>query len=280
VSARGALFAARVLDGEGARAVLTRAALAPASALYAGAVLARSIAYRTGLARTRRVDARTVSIGNLRVGGSGKTPLTRWLAGEARARGIAVAIVSRGYGGTNAAAHVVGDGETLRSDVATSGDEAVMLARTAGVPVVVGQDRVVAATLAIETFGSKLLLCDDAFQHRQLARDVDIVLVDGGQRGGLTRLLPAGPLREPLAALRRAHVIVVGERDAVSAAAAAPTSRPDQLVVRARFAPTALVRVGPKGWEEIGLAVLAGQPVLALSGVARLLSRESILSGK
>jgi len=269
VSERSARLAARLWDGEGARLALARLALAPASALYAGVVLARNAAYRTGLVRTRRVGARTVSIGNLRIGGSGKTPLTRWLAAEAQARGIAVAIVSRGYGGTTAAPHVVGDGATLRSDVAASGDEAVMLARTAAVPVVAGHDRAAAAALAVETFGSRLLLCDDAFQHRRLARDVDIVLVDAGQRGGVTRLLPAGPLREPLAALRRAHVIVVAERDAAGATQSVPASRPDQLVVRARFAPTALLRVGPHAWEELGLAALAGQRVLALSGVAR-----------
>ncbi len=238
MTARGARLAA-LWDERGARAAVARAVLAPASALYAAGVLVRNAVYGTGLVRTRRVGARTVSIGNLRVGGSGKTPLTRWLAAEARARGIAVAIVSRGYGGTAAAAHVVGDGEALRSDVAASGDEAVMLAR------------------------------DDAFQHRRLARDVDIVLVDGGERGGVARLLPAGPLREPLAALRRAHVVAVAERDAASTGGAAPPSHPDQLVVRVRFAPTALVRVGPHEWEEIGLAALAGQRVLALAGVAR-----------
>jgi len=145
----------------------------------------------------------------------------------------------------------------------------VMLARTAGVPVVAGRDRAAAAALAVETFRSRLLLCDDAFQHRRLARDVDIVLVDGGERGGVARLLPAGPLREPLAALRRAHVVAVAERDAASTGGAAPPSHPDQLVVRVRFAPTALVRVGPHEWEEIGLAALAGQRVLALAGVAR-----------
>ena len=268
MSTRGARWAARLWDEHGGRWGAVRGALVPASMLYRGGVLARNAAYRAGLIATQHVAARTVSIGNLRVGGSGKTPLTRWLATEARARGIPVAIISRGYGGSAVAAHVVGDGERLRSDVATSGDEAVMLARTAGVPVVAGRDRAAAAALAVATFGSRLLLCDDAFQHRRLARDVDLVLVDAGERGGLTRLLPAGPLREPLSALRRAHVIVVGEREEASAGDA-PAAAPDQLVVRARFAPVALVRVGPLVWEEIGLAALAGQRVLALSGVAR-----------
>lgn len=268
MSTRGARFAARLWDEPGGGWRLLRRALAPASVLYRSGVLARDVAYRAGLFATSPVAARTVSIGNLRVGGSGKTPLTRWLAVEASARGVPVAIVSRGYGGAQAAPHVVGDGAELRSDVQASGDEAVMLARTAGVPVVAGRDRAAAAALALATFGDRLLLCDDAFQHRRLARDLDLVLVDPGERGGLTRLLPAGPLREPLAALARAHVIVVAEREA-SAGGPPPRVRGDQLVVRARFAPTSLVRVGPQAWEEIGLAVLAGQRVLALSGVAR-----------
>ncbi len=274
MSARGARFAARAWD-DGGHWRLVRAALAPASLVYAAAMAARNAAFDAGLIATHTVGAWTVSIGNLRVGGSGKTPLTRWLAVAARDRGVAVAIVSRGYGGTTAEPHVVGDGESVRSDVAASGDEAVMLARTAGVPVVAGHDRVAACALAIRTFGSVLLLCDDAFQHRRLARGLDVVLVDGSERGGLTRVLPAGPLREPVSALRRADVIVVVDRDpagdAVSSARvdALPPVRAEQLVVRARFAPRALVRVGPHVWEEIGLAVLAGQRVLALSGVAR-----------
>ena len=148
MSARGARFAARLWDEPGGGWRLLRGALAPASALYRSGVLARDVAYRAGLFATSPVAARTVSIGNLRVGGSGKTPLTRWLAVEASARGVPVAIVSRGYGGAQVAPHVVGDGAELRSDVQASGDEAVMLARTAGVPVVAGRDRAAAAALA------------------------------------------------------------------------------------------------------------------------------------
>jgi tetraacyldisaccharide 4'-kinase len=268
MNARATRVAARLWgDSAGGWRVL-RGLLAPASLLYGGGVLGRNLTYRAGLLKTRPAQARTVSIGNLRVGGTGKTPLTRWLAAEARARGVPVAIVSRGYGGRARAPHIVGDGAMVRSDVRESGDEAVMLARTAGVPVVAGRDRVAAAALAVEAFGSRLLLCDDAFQHRRLRRDLDVVLVDAGERGGVTRLLPAGPLREPLRALARAHVVVVCERDGTRDDVAPAV--PGRLVVRARFAPVALVRVGAAAsWEEIGLAALAGQRVLAVSGVAR-----------
>jgi tetraacyldisaccharide 4'-kinase len=262
-------FAARAIerlwDGKGAAARAGRTAMIPAAAAYAAAIGLRNAAYGVGLLRARTVAARVVSIGNLRVGGTGKTPVTRWLAGEVAARGVAVAIVTRGYGGTESPAHVVGDGTRLLGDVGRSGDEAVMLARTSGVPVVAGRDRAAAAALAVETFGSRVVLCDDAFQHRALRRDLDVVLVDAGETGGLARLLPAGPLREPLRSLTRADVVLVRERDEDAPSPPVVGRR----VRRVRFAPRALVRIAGGGWEEIGLAALAGQRVLAVSGVAR-----------
>jgi tetraacyldisaccharide 4'-kinase len=257
----------RLWDAPGLAARAGRWLLTPAAGLYAAGVGVRNAAYGVGLLRSGSASARTVSIGNLRVGGTGKTPLTRWLAQQAEARGVATAIVSRGYGGTARAPHVVGDGTHVVSDVATSGDEAVMLARTSGVPVVAGADRVAAAALAVETFASRLLLCDDAFQHRALRRDLDVVLVDAGERGGLARLLPAGPLREPLRALRRAQVVLVREREDTVGTPSPPSTVARAL--RVRFAPHALVQPAATGWEEIGLAALAGQRVLAVSGVAR-----------
>lgn len=264
-------FAARVVeglwDGTGLAARVGRTVLTPAAGVYATALTLRNAAYRLGVLRTQAAAARTVSVGNLRVGGTGKTPLVRWLAAELHARGVATAIVSRGYGGGRSDAHVVGDGHALASTVADSGDEAVMLARTSAVPVVAGSDRTSAAALAVATFGSRLLLCDDAFQHRALRRDLDVVLVDADERGGLRRLLPVGPLREPLAALKRAQIVLVSERDDI--ARAVPATVPGQRVLRVRFAPRALVQPLAGGWDEVGLAALVGQRVLVVSGVAR-----------
>jgi tetraacyldisaccharide 4'-kinase len=257
----------RLWDGTGLAARVGRVLLAPAAGLYAAGVGVRNAAYGIGVLRSRAAAARTVSIGNVRVGGTGKTPFTRWLANRIHERGIPVAILTRGYGGSAKEPHVVGDGTQVTSDVARAGDEAVMLARTSRVPVVAGADRAAAAALAVETFASRLLLCDDAFQHRALRRDLDLVLVDAGERGGLWRLLPAGPLREPLGALKRAQVVLVREREE-GAGSPAPLG-PHQRVLRVRFAPTALVQPVATGWEEIGLAALAGQRVLAVSAVAR-----------
>jgi tetraacyldisaccharide 4'-kinase len=257
----------RLWDATGLAARVGRVLLAPAAGLYAVGVGVRNAAYGAGVLRSRAAGVRTVSIGNVRVGGTGKTPFTRWLAGRVHARGVPVAILTRGYGGGARAPHVVGDGTRVTSDVARAGDEAVMLARTSGVPVVAGADRAAAAALAVETFHSRLLLCDDAFQHRALRRDLDLVLVDAGERGGLGRLLPVGPLREPLRALKRADVILVRDRDDTPDATA--PRAPRQRVLRVRFGPAALVQPVAGGWEEIGLAALAGQRVLAVSAVAR-----------
>ncbi len=257
----------RLWHGTGIAARVGRALLAPAAGLYAAGIGVRNAAYGVGVLRSRAAAVRTVSVGNVRVGGTGKTPFTRWLAGRVHARGIAVAILTRGYGGSARTPHVVGDGAQVTSDVGRSGDEAVMLARTSGVPVVAGADRAAAAELAVATFGSRLLLCDDAFQHRALRRDLDLVLVDAGERGGLGRLLPVGPLREPLRALKRAHVVLVREREH-GGEPPAPLHA-TQRVLRVRFVPTALVQPVAAAWEEIGLAALAGQRVLAVTAVAR-----------
>lgn len=256
----------RLWESTGLVARVGRVLLTPAAGLYAAGIGMRNAAYGVGVLRSQAATVRTVSVGNVRVGGTGKTPFTRWLVGRIHERGVAVAIVTRGYGGTERAPHVVGDGVQLIGDVARSGDEAVMLARTSGVPVVAGADRAAAAALAVATFGSRLLVCDDAFQHRALRRDLDLVLVDAGERGGLRRLLPIGPLREPLRALKRAHVILVSERDDDGGV---PQVAAHQRALRVRFTPRALVQPAAMGWEEIGLAALAGQRVLAVSAVAR-----------
>jgi tetraacyldisaccharide 4'-kinase len=262
----GPALVTRLWAGAGPGWRLARALLAPATALYGGGVALRNAAYGAGVLPVHRVPARIVSVGNVRVGGTGKTPVTRWLAQAARARGTSVAIVSRGYGGRTRAPHVVGDGTAPLSDVAASGDEAMMLARTSGVPVVAGRDRVAAAALAVERFGVALLLCDDAFQHRRLARDLDVVLVDAAAEESRGRLLPAGPLREPLAALARADVVLVCEREGTPASSWQP---PVPVMRRVRLGAVALVMPGAGGWEEDALALLAGRRVLAVSGVAR-----------
>ncbi len=175
------------------------------AAAFEVGVRLRNRGFEAGLLRVHRVGCPVVCVGNLTVGGSGKTPVVAALASGLAARGESVAVLSRGYGGAR------GGGSRLieRPDAAVHGDEPAMLA--ALLPecrVVVGPDRVESARLAIAS-GATVVLLDDGFQHRRLARDVDVVVADGSRGFGNGFLLPRGPLREPPSALRRAHLVLV-----------------------------------------------------------------------
>jgi tetraacyldisaccharide 4'-kinase len=184
-------------------------ALLPLSWLFRLVVVCRRAAYRIGLLRRVRVARPVVVVGNVTVGGTGKTPFTIWLATQLQARGARVGIVLRGYGGNSA--HWPRD---VAADSAPEevGDEAVLLASRTGAIVVAGPDRVAAAQRAIER-GAQIVLSDDGLQHYRLARDCEIVVIDGRRGAGNRRLLPAGPLREPVSRLVEADLRVVSWRD-------------------------------------------------------------------
>ena len=179
------------------------------SVLYGLGARGFHAAYDRGLARARRLPARVVSVGNLTTGGTGKTPAVRALAEAASALGLSPAVLTRGYGGRQSGVLLDGrhGGEPARAE--EFGDEAVLLSRwLPGVPVIVGKDRNGEAhRFAAGRGWPDLFLLDDGFQHRKLGRDHDVVIVDGSEATG--RLLPAGPLREPPSALRRAHRLLV-----------------------------------------------------------------------
>jgi tetraacyldisaccharide 4'-kinase len=235
--------------------------LAPASWGYGAVVAARNRRYDGGGGLVERVPARVVSVGNLTVGGSGKTPFTLWLAQRLAARGRRVAIVARGYRKRRPGVVVVGRDGTPLVSARDGGDEAVLLARRFAGPVVVGEDRVAAAREACATFGAELIVLDDGFQHRRLGRDLDIVLLASDP--SRERLLPAGPLREPASALARAGAIVTMDAADV---AIGPPGRPR---FRARTTATALVEVRDGQWCERDPGAIAGRDVLALAGIAR-----------
>jgi tetraacyldisaccharide 4'-kinase len=185
-----------------------RSALAPLVPLFEVGVWAKNLAYERGWARQKRLRWPVVSIGNLSVGGSGKTPLTIRVAQLLRERGVAVDVLSRGYGRrSNAVEQVRVDGTADEF-----GDEPLLIARTAGVPVFVGADRSAAGLLAeFGTQGPMIHLLDDGLQHRQLARDVDIVVLH--RSDFRERLLPAGRLREGFKSLSRAQIVAMREED-------------------------------------------------------------------
>jgi tetraacyldisaccharide 4'-kinase len=227
---------------------------------------ARNALYDAGLLPSRRVAARVVSVGNVTVGGTGKTPLTLWLASALRARGRRVAIVTRGYGRRSRGVVTVGDGGRAFLSARDGGDEAVLLARRFGGPVVAGADRVAAARYACATFASDLVVLDDGFQHRRLARDVDVVVLAADPRR--QRLLPAGPRREHWRALARAAAALLVD-DAFDEAAARDLLPGGALVGRLRTRATALVAPAAKGWTETSLTWLQGRRVVAVAGIAR-----------
>lgn len=195
------------------------------SLLFGAAVSTRNALYSRGLLASRRLQRPVVSIGNLSVGGSGKTPFVLLLGELLKQRGILFDVLSRGYGRQTKGVAVVDPGGMSRD----FGDEPLLIARKLQAPVIIGEDRYAAGRLAEERFPSRLHLLDDGFQHRALARDFDIVLVTA--EDARDRLLPAGRLREPLSSLSRADAVVL-----TSGAAAEDFPLQGKLVWRARRA--------------------------------------------
>ncbi|RAO75103.1 tetraacyldisaccharide 4'-kinase [Dyella jiangningensis] len=170
---------------------------APLALLYGVLTGLRRALYRMGVLRSVRLPVPVVVIGNLTAGGTGKTPLTIAIAESLRRRGYRPGVVSRGYGGSQREPVLLGESP----DPAVVGDEPCLI-RASGVAVAVGRERPAAAKLLIEA-GCDVVIADDGLQHYALARDVEICVIDGVRRFGNGRLLPAGPLREPLSRLAR-----------------------------------------------------------------------------
>ncbi len=227
--------------------------LAPLAGLYCLAAGLRRVAYRRGLLSPERLPVPVIVVGNLTVGGTGKTPFVLWLARFLAAHGRRPGIVTRGYGGRSRhwPQRVRAD-----SDPALVGDEPVLLARRAGCPVFADPDRVRAArALLVEAEGGcDIVIADDGLQHYRLARDIEIALADGARGYGNGLCLPAGPLREPLSRLREVDLqVVLGE--------ARGTREWGMRLVAARR----LHRLD--GTAAAEAAALRGRPVHAVAGI-------------
>jgi tetraacyldisaccharide 4'-kinase len=177
----------------------------PLSMLFGAAVTLRNFLYDRGMLKTHKLARPVVSIGNISVGGSGKTPFVIALGELLKQRGIKFDVLSRGYGRSSEEISVVDPSGSPDQ----FGDEPLLIARKLQVPVIVGADRYQAGLLAEKKFSSRLHLLDDGFQHRRLHRDFDIVLLPSEDLAGA--LLPVGRLREPLSALQRADAVVLSE---------------------------------------------------------------------
>ena len=225
--------------------------LAAPSWLFGGLVALRTWMYRLGLLRSIALPCPVLVIGNLTVGGTGKTPLTIALVQALRARGWRPGVISRGYGRRDTQPRRV----LADSAVVTVGDEPRLIAARTGCPVAVARHRVDAARLLLDEGSVDLLIADDGLQHYALARSVEVLVVDGRRGLGNARLLPAGPLREPVARAARCDFVVVN-------GAAQSAAVPDGVPMRLRLAtPRRLVDAVEVEWSRLAR-------VQALAGIA------------
>ena len=221
--------------------------LIPLSWLYRASVQLRNILYNRGVLKARGLPCRVISVGNIVVGGTGKTPAVIAIAKHLQREGRRVAILSRGYKrSVREKVTIVSDGEKVCASVMESGDEAYMMTKhLSGVPIVVGKCRYLTGRIALERFKVDVLLLDDGFQHRQLARDVDILTIPATHPfGSPQQLLPAGTLREPPSALRRADLILLTHVDTPNVSAhikkMVRSSAPNALILETIHQPTHL----------------------------------------
>ncbi|HEB97741.1 MAG TPA: tetraacyldisaccharide 4'-kinase [Sedimenticola thiotaurini] len=240
-------------------------ALLPLAGLFCTLAWLRRQAYAAGILRRQRLPVPVIVVGNISVGGVGKTPLVIWLVRHLRRQGWNPGVISRGYGGR------AGDWPRpvgADSDPAAVGDEPVLIARAAGCPLWVGPDRPEAARRLLAESDVDLLVSDDGLQHYALERDLEIVVIDGGRRLGNRLCLPAGPLREPPGRLRRADLVVVN-------GPAAPGEAAMELI------PTGLVQLADPRARS-GLEDFRGRRVHAVAGIGhpqrffRLLQRQGL----
>jgi tetraacyldisaccharide 4'-kinase len=246
------------------------APLVPLSHLYGFGMLARKRLYSVGLLKERSLPVKVISIGNLTLGGTGKTPVVIALANELHDSGHAVGVVSRGYGRQPTEDVVeVSDGHSRKSDPRQTGDEPFLIAeRCLGVPVAVGADRYAAGQYLLGRFSLDTLILDDGFQHHALKRDVDVVLVDATAPFGNGYLFPRGRLRERLSALERASLVVVtraGQGEFHGVFEAIHHIAPAARLCATDFVPTGLRRID--GSRSQPPDALKGERVVAFSGI-------------
>ncbi|MFP4477140.1 MAG: tetraacyldisaccharide 4'-kinase, partial [Desulfatibacillaceae bacterium] len=263
-----------MMSGDASRPAWLAFLLSIAASLFGFAMRVRALLYEKGLLRVEKLPAHTIAVGNLTVGGTGKTPMVIHVARLIAGQGHRVAVISRGYGGTAMQkGGVVSDGERILLSPAEAGDEPVLMAMSLpGVVVVVGADRVRAGQVAVDRFGAEVLVADDAYQHMRLGRDVNLLLADAVRPFGNGRLVPRGVLREPVSAAKRADALVL------TRSGGGGTPPPECAGL-----PWFRCSHRPAGWTalsgtEAGLtpgmdmgyppAFLAGRSVFAFSGIA------------
>lgn len=256
-------------EGDPASPVWSRAlagSLSPLGAVYGASMARRRRRYEDGKARAEKIAAPVVSVGNLTLGGTGKTPTVAWTLEKLLAGGRRPAVVSRGHGARPGDAMVVSDGEGGLTASPPAADEAAMLARRyPGLPVLTGARRARVARKAAEEFGADAVVLDDGFQHLSLSREMDLVLLRGDRPFGNGRVTPAGALREPASALARADaVLVTGECSARARSGIQSLAR-GAPVFGGRLSPDSVLDA--RGEKAGSPDALQGARVVAVSGL-------------
>jgi tetraacyldisaccharide 4'-kinase len=259
----------KLVSGEsaGLGAGLLRLILGIAAPIYGFIVGLRNFLYSKGCLKIHRAEVPVISIGNITTGGTGKTPLVIRLCkqlisdSQFQLSNSQCAILTRGYKAA----------KDLRGESGGYGDEPAVLAESCpGVQVVVNPDRIAGAAEAISRFGAKVLIMDDGFQHRRLGRDLDIVTIDATVPFGYGKLLPAGLLREPVGALKRADAVVITRCDQVDKAELTQLEgklrqiNPEMVVARSVHAPVCAKSINNR---EINLGELKGKKIFAFCGI-------------
>lgn len=252
------------------------------SLIYQFVSQTRALLYEKRVLKAKRIPCPVISVGNLAAGGTGKTPMTIYLAELAKKNGYNPVVVSRGYRGeAEKKGGIVCDGETILMDVRSSGDEPYMMAKSLkSVPVMVGRDRYHSCMVALQKFNPDLIILDDAFQHLQLSRNMDIVLMDHLKPLGNRRLLPRGPLREPVGALKRGDMFVF------TRAETSATSWPERLdgvltgktlfftthqpyLHHLEFGSNSITGGNKRVAEQMGMDIIKGKKMYLFSGIAQ-----------
>jgi tetraacyldisaccharide 4'-kinase len=251
-------------------AVLTAGATVASWVYGSGARLRRAL-YDRGVFKAKRLPAPVISVGNLTVGGTGKTPMVACLVRLWRDRGQRVAILSRGYGGQSRSTTCLSDGERVYHQPPAVGEEPYWLARVLpGVAVYTGPCRYTAGMAAWEDLKPDLFVLDDGFQHFQLHRDVDLVLLDTASPFGNGHLLPRGPLREPCATLGAAQALILTRYNPElhqPRLAAFKKAFPDKAIFTATISPVRVTSY--PGGQADSPEALRDRPLLAFAGLAR-----------
>ena len=253
------------------------------SFLYGLAVRLRVFFYRKGIYRSRSLPCRVISVGNLTLGGTGKTPFVILLGEMINRRGYRTAVLSRGYRGKyEGPCALVSDGDRILMDPLQAGDEPCLIAgKLKGVPVIVGRERWIAGRFAIDRFRTEVLILDDGFQHLALKRDLDFLLLDSFSPFGNGRLFPRGELREPISQARRADALVLtkGELDDMITNLGKRFTNllEGKHVFRVQYEPEGITVWGQE--KVLPCLNLKKKRILAFSGLARPESFEKTLRG-